>query len=110
MRLILYTMILISPVCVIAQETSSEDTICFTTNEAKILLSSTEKYYLCDSLIRVYDTTINNLEKITALKDGQLQITQTIINGQAVKIKRTKTLSWALGSGLLISIILGILF
>ena len=90
--------------------TSSEDTLCFTLNEAKTLLRSTEKYYLCDSLNRVYDTTIQNLEKITSLKDDQLQITQTIINGQAVKIKRNKILSFTFGSAFLISIVLGIMF
>ena len=110
MRLTLFILMLLSPIFGIGQETSSTDTICFTVDEAKILLSSTEKYYLCDSLVQTYDITIETLEEIIHSKDEQLLLTQHIIQQQAVKIKRLKWLSYGLGTTTIIVGILGILY
>jgi len=88
--------------------TGRVDTICVTIDDYKTILKFANRGIYTDSLITVYDNSINNLETIVQGKDSQLQITSTIINGQAVKIKRLKLLSWGLGSGLLISIVLGL--
>ena len=78
---------------------NDNDSICVTLDHYKIILQYAYRGKACDSLITTYDTTIHNFETIIQKKDVQLQLTQTIVTGQAVKIKRLKWACTLLSSG-----------
>jgi len=94
-------------------QTLSSDTICFRTEEAKFLLSSTEKYYICDSLIKVYEKKSESLLEVVQVQGDQLQLGESVINVQRNEIeklnKQKKLLTFGLGTsiaGLLVFIFL----
>ena len=109
---IVFTMILIKMNCVNAQ-TEPLDTICYTINQAKFLLSSTEKYYICDSLVKVYEKKSESLLEVVQIQGDQLQLGEALINAQRNeidKLNRTKkALQFSLGAsivGLIVFVIL----
>jgi len=99
-----------------AQETSSgsnSDTLCFTLDQANYLLKSTEKLILCDSIIRKQNEKNKNLQKVIQTQGDQLQLGESLINGQRNEIKslqkQKKALQIGLGAsfvGLLVFVIL----
>ena len=107
---------MINAVCVKGQETSlglKSDTLCFTLEQANYLLKSTEKLYLCDSIIQVQNEKTKNLYKVIQTQGDQIQLGESLINSQRneiKKLKRTKkALQFSLGAsiaGLIVFIIL----
>jgi len=94
-------------------QTLSSDTICFKTEEAKFLLSSTEKYFICDSLIKVYEKKNESLFEVIQTQGDQLQLSEEVLNVQSNQIdklrKQKKLLTFTLGTsivGLLVFIFL----
>lgn len=94
-------------------QTLFSDTICFKTEEAKFLLSSTEKYFICDSLIKVYEAKTESLFEVIQTQGDQLQLGEAVINAQFNEIdklqKQKKLLTFGLGTsiaGLLVFIFL----
>ena len=90
-----------------AQITSSDsknDTLCFTLDQANYLLKSTEKLYICDSIINKKNAQIKNLFKVTQEQGDQLQLGEQLINAQRNQIERLnkqkKLLSVGLGTSL----------
>ena len=107
-RLILFTVLSINVVQGNAQTTSSDlnsDTLCFTLDQANYLLKSTEKLYLCDSIIRKQNEKAKNLQKVIETQGDQLQLGESLINGQRAEIKSLQKQKKALQIGLGASIV-----
>mgnify|MGYP000306209479 CR=1 FL=1 len=106
-RLILFITLSINAVQGNAQTTSldSNDTLCFTLDQANYLLKSTEKLYLCDSIIRKQNEKAKNLQKVIETQGDQLQLGESLINGQRNEIeslnKQKKALQIGLGASIL---------
>jgi len=89
---------------------STSDSLCFTLNQAKFLLSSTEKYVLLDSLNKINEEEILLLTEIVKEKDVQNQLHQSTLHGlrnEVTKLRRQRTfLSVGLGGALVAIIVL----
>lgn len=100
---IVFIMILVKMSCANAQ-TESSDTICYTVNQAKFLLSSTEKYYICDSLIKVYEKKSESLFEVIQTQGDQLQLSEEVLNIQSNEItklqRQKKLLTFTLGTSI----------
>ena len=101
---------------VTAQITSSglnSDTLCFTLEQSKHLLRSTEKYYICDSLTHTYEKKIKNLYKVIQTQGDQVMLGEQLINAQRNEVERLqrqkKLLSTLLGSSVVALIVFVIL-
>jgi len=51
-----------------------DDTLCFTLDQANYLLKSTEKFYLCDSIISKQNEKNKNLQKVIETQIGRANI------------------------------------
>lgn len=92
---------------------AQDDTLCFGIDEAKNLLKHAEKGYICDSLITKYVEKDSLRQEIIKEKDGQLKLSENLVNALnndlQVANKKIKWLWFGLGmSG--IGIILAVIF
>ncbi len=81
------------------------DTICLDIEVVKMLASSHEKYYLCDSLNKINEEEIYLLTELLEEKHDQLQIGELLINTQRNEIERLQRQRTILGVGVGISLI-----
>jgi hypothetical protein len=98
------------------QPTSSDsnlDTLCFTLDQANYLLKSTEKLYICDSIITSYEKKTKTLYGVIQTQGDKLQLGELLINSQRNEIeslqKQKKALQFGLGAsivGLIVFVIL----
>jgi len=107
-KLILFIALLINAVYGNGQTTSSglnSDTLCFTLDQANYLLKSTEKLFICDSIIRKQNEKAKNLFDVIQTQGDQLQLGESLINGQRNEIeslqKQKKALQIGLGASIL---------
>ena len=91
----------------------NSDTLCFTLEQSKHLLRSTEKYYVADSLTHTYEKKIQNLQKVIQTQSDKLQLGESLINFQSNEItklqRQKKLLSTLLGSSVVALIVFVIL-
>ena len=92
---------LISTKMMFAQEL---DTLCFPVKDVKFLAAQTEKYYLCDSLTRVQDEIIQEMEVLLIEKQEQIQLSEGVLHGVRAEVKRLKRQRVFLGVGLGVSV------
>ena len=97
-RLIILTLfILIFQKTVFAQEF---DTICLPVSDVKVLAAESEKYYFCDSLIRVQDEEIKLLREVIDEKQVQENLHQSVLSQTRNEITKLRKQRAALGVGL----------
>jgi len=80
------------------------DTLCLPTSQVKFLAASTEKYYLCDSLTKVQDEIIQEMEILLIEKQEQIQLGENLFHGFRDEVKRLKRQRVFLGVGLGVSL------
>lgn len=84
---------------------SNSDTLCFTLDQANYLLKSTEKLYICDSIITSYEKKTKTLHGVIQAQGDQLQLGELLINSQRNEIERLQKQKKALQFGLGASIV-----
>jgi len=82
-----------------------DDTLCFTLDQANYLLKSTEKLYICDSIINKQNEKNKNLLKVIQTQGDQLQLGEQLINAQRNELERSQKQKKALQIGLGASIV-----
>lgn len=80
------------------------DTLCLPVKDVKFLAAQTEKYYLCDSLTRVQDEIIQEMEVLLIEKQEQIQLSESVLYGVRAEVKRLKRQRVFLGVGLGVSV------
>jgi hypothetical protein len=106
-RLILFITLSINAVQGNAQTTSSDsnDTLCFTLDQANYLLKSTEKYVILDSILQVTNDKIQNLQKANKVQGKQLEVAEKVIIAERNEIERLQRKNKFLSIGLGASIV-----
>ena len=113
--LIVFILILISPKLGNTQTTfsidsTSNDSLCFTINQAKFLISSTEKYYICNDLNQLNEEEIRLLREVIEEKQEQENLNIQVLNSlrnEVTRLRRQRTfLSVGLGGAIVALFIL----